>query len=59
LATNREQGFITELLLSEDMTTVVDSSINSSYLNGRYKKAFRFIQEHQSKYGKAIPYLFL
>lgn len=52
MATNREQGFITELLLSGDMTTVVDNSINSSYLTGRYKKAFRFIQEHQSKYGK-------
>ena len=52
MAINREQGFITELLLSGDMTTVVDSSINSSYLTGRYKKAFRFIQEHQNKYGK-------
>lgn len=34
------------------MSKVVDNQINSRYLNGRYKKAFKFIQQHQAKYGK-------
>lgn len=48
----REQGFITELLLTGDMSKVVDNQINSKYLNGRFKKAYRFIQKHQTQYGK-------
>jgi replicative DNA helicase len=54
MAIQREQGFITELLLSGDMSTVVDNGINQSYLTGKYKKALKFIQDHQSLYGK-IP----
>lgn len=34
------------------MSKVVDNQISSKYLNGRYKKAFKFIQQHQTKYGK-------
>ncbi len=34
------------------MSKVVDNQINSKYLSGRYKKAFRFIQQHQTQYGK-------
>lgn len=52
MAIQREQGFITELLLTGDMSIVVDNQINSKYLSGRYKKAFKFIQQHQTKYGK-------
>lgn len=52
MAIQREQGFITELLLTGDMSKVVDNQINSKYLSGRYKKAFKFIQQHQTKYGK-------
>lgn len=52
MAIQREQGFITELLITGDMNTVVDNQISSKYLNGRYKKAFRFIQQHQTQYGK-------
>lgn len=52
MAIQREQGFITELLLTGDMSKVVDNQISSKYLNGRYKKAFRFIQQHQTQYGK-------
>jgi archaellum biogenesis ATPase FlaH len=52
MAINREQGLLTELLVTGDMVSVVDKSINASYFTGRYKKAFKFIQEFQSKYGK-------
>ncbi len=52
MAIQREQGFITELLLTGDMSTVVDNQINSKFLSGRYRKAFKFIQQHQIKYGK-------
>lgn len=34
------------------MSTVVDNQISSKYLSGRYKKAFKFIQQHQTQYGK-------
>lgn len=34
------------------MSTVVDNQITSKYLSGRYKKAFKFIQQHQTQYGK-------
>lgn len=56
MAIQREQGFITELLITGNMSKVVDNQINSSYLNGRYKKAFKYIQQHQTQYGK-IPSL--
>ena len=52
MAIQREQGFITELLITGDMSKVVDNQISSKYLNGRYKKAFKFIQQHQTQYGK-------
>jgi len=52
LTIQREQGFITELLITGDMSTVVDNQISSKYLSGRYKKAFKFIQQHQTQYGK-------
>jgi replicative DNA helicase len=51
MSIQREQGFITELLVSRDMSMVVDNCINSSYLNGKYKKAFKYIQQHQATYG--------
>ena len=52
MAIQREQGFITELLLTKDMPTVVDNGINQSYLTGKYKRALKFIQEHQAMYGQ-------
>jgi len=52
LTIQREQGFITELLITGDMSTVVDNQISSKYLSGRYKKAFKFIQQYQTQYGK-------
>lgn len=54
MAIQREQGFITELLITGNMSKVVDNQINSSYFNGRYKKAYKYIQQHQTQYGK-IP----
>lgn len=57
MAINRELGFITELLNSQDMVAVVDKQISIKYLNGRYKKAFKYIQTHQANYGNvpSIP----
>lgn len=49
---NIEQGFITELLVSKDLNTVVDNQINLKFLSGTNKLAFRFIREHSTKYGK-------
>lgn len=49
---NREQGFITELLMSEDMLTTTDNQISLKFLNGKYKNAYRFIRDHYGKYGK-------
>ena len=51
---NIETGFITELLLSEDITTVVDAEISARFLSGRNRQALKFIFEHHTKYGK-IP----
>lgn len=52
MSVNAEVGFITQLLATGDMSTVVDSEISSRYLNGNNKKAFKFILDHQTKYGK-------
>ena len=51
-----EQGFITQLLVSKDLNTVVDNQIGLKFLNGTNKKAFKFIREHSAKYGK-VPSL--
>lgn len=57
MAIQREQGFLTELLITGDMSKVADNQINSSYLNGRNKKAFNYIIKHQTQYGK-IPSIY-
>lgn len=59
MSINREMGFLTELLVSNDMATVVDNMINSSYLTGRNKQVFNKIRQHQDAYGKvpSIDYI--
>lgn len=52
MSIQREQGFITELLITGNMSKVVDNQISSRYLNGRFKKAYMYIQQHQTTYGK-------
>lgn len=54
MAIQIEQGMITELLASRNITTVVDNCITSNYFTGKYKRAFSFILDHQNQYGQ-IP----
>lgn len=52
MAYNVEQGFITEILVSKDLTSVIDNQIGLKFLNGDNRKAFKFIRDHSAKYGK-------
>lgn len=52
MASNVEQGFITELLMSGDSRTIVDQHIKLRFFNGENRKAFKIIMNHISRYGK-------
>lgn len=56
MALNREVGLLTELLLTGDMSVVVDNQITSKFFTGSNKGAFQYILEHQSLYGQ-VPTL--
>lgn len=56
MALNREVGLLTELLLTGDMSVVVDNQITSKFFTGSNKRGFQYILEHQSLYGK-VPTL--
>lgn len=56
MALNREVGLLTELLLTGDMSVIVDNQITSKFFTGSNKKAFQYIVEHQSLYGQ-VPTL--
>lgn len=47
-----ETKFLTKLLLTADFETVDKLQIKSNYFSGRYKKAFKWIQDFKVKYGK-------
>ena len=52
MSIHRELGLITELIATKDMPTVVDNAITTRFFSGKYKKAFTYIQQHQSLYGQ-------
>lgn len=47
-----ENDFLAKLIDSNDYDTVLDSQISVKHLSGRYKRAFRYIQEFKQKYAK-------
>lgn len=49
---NIEESFITELLVSGDIATVIDSGITPKFLSGTNKEVYKHILEHNSSYGK-------
>ena len=51
---NVEVALLSKLLQSGEFSTVIDKQISQKYFSGKYKKAFKFIQDHQLKYG-SIP----
>ena len=49
---NKEECFITELLVSNDITTVIDSGITPKFLSGTNKEVLKCILDHNTNYGK-------
>lgn len=49
---NKEECFITELLVSNDITTVIDSGITPKFLSGTNKEVLKVILDHNTNYGK-------
>lgn len=47
-----ELSLIAKILTDGDLAKVVDRQINSKYFNGKNKTYFKFILNHQKKYGK-------
>ena len=47
-----ENDFLAKLIDSNDYDVVLDSQISSKHLSGRYKRAFKYIQEFKQKYAK-------
>lgn len=49
-----ENDFLAKLIDSGDYDVVLDSQITAKHLSGRYKRAFKFIQDFKQKYAKII-----
>ena len=49
-----ENDFLAKLIDSGDYDVVLDSQITARHLSGRYKRAFKFIQDFKQKYAKII-----
>ena len=49
---NVEQGLITKILETKDMTLVKDKQIIAHYLSREYRSAFKFIDDFYFKNGR-------
>lgn len=49
---NIENALISKIIYEGDFTTVADKQITARYMNGRNKKALKFINNFMMKYGK-------
>lgn len=49
---NIELALISKIIDESSLGTVIDKQISLKYFTGKHKQYFKFIQEHQKKYGK-------